>query len=172
MINIPTRRWSRWWMNWPRLANSSKVPLSWFSLITQSHQCQHVQSVRVKIAKSLLLHFFFSASCDVFSLLKHQLQNYSNVVFYLQYGEWWNIWFVSCTELRLRQSVFESKDGELSCSYTSGEQEAPEHQPTLEETVDSLFRRLREKRQTLGLPDNTKVRIKVRTMLLPSGFDT
>ncbi|XP_075891269.1 protein FAM13C [Nelusetta ayraudi] len=59
-------------------------------------------------------------------------------------------------ELRLRQSVFESKDGDLSCSYTSGEQEVPEHKPTLEETVESLFRRLREKRQTLGLPDNTK----------------
>ena len=32
-----------------------------------------------------------------------------------------------------------------------------EHKPSLEETVESLFRRLREKRQTLGLPDNMKV---------------
>lgn len=77
-----------------------------------------------------------------------------------------NIWFVSCTELRLRQSVFEPKDGDLSCSYTGGQQEAPEHQPTLEETVESLFRRLREKRQTLGLPDNTKVRITIRTTFI------
>lgn len=77
-----------------------------------------------------------------------------------------NIWFVSCAELRLRQSVFESKDGDLSCSYTSGEQEAPEHKPTLEETVESLFRRLREKRQTLGLPDNTKVVSRAPAQLL------
>lgn len=64
---------------------------------------------------------------------------------------------VSCAELRLRQSVFESKDDGLSSSYASGQQVAPEHKPTLEETVESLFRRLREKRQALGLPDNMKV---------------
>ncbi|XP_044034144.1 protein FAM13C-like [Siniperca chuatsi] len=62
-------------------------------------------------------------------------------------------------ELRLRQSVFESKeqDGpENICRYGSGQQGASEHKPTLEETVESLFRRLREKRQALGLPDNMK----------------
>ncbi|KAI3365139.1 hypothetical protein L3Q82_010107, partial [Scortum barcoo] len=62
-------------------------------------------------------------------------------------------------ELRLRQSVFESKepDGpENLCRYSSGQQGASEHKPTLEETVESLFRRLREKRQALGLPDNMK----------------
>ncbi|XP_056221487.1 protein FAM13C-like isoform X1 [Seriola aureovittata] len=64
-------------------------------------------------------------------------------------------------ELRLRQSVFESKeqDGAANtdvCRYGSRQQGASEHRPTLEETVDSLFRRLREKRQALGLPDNMK----------------
>ncbi|XP_069373819.1 protein FAM13A-like [Paralichthys olivaceus] len=62
-------------------------------------------------------------------------------------------------ELRLRQSVFESKeqDGpENTLRYSSGQQGASEHKPTLEETVESLFRRLREKRRDLGLPDNMK----------------
>lgn len=62
-------------------------------------------------------------------------------------------------ELRLRQSVFESKDedgAESVCRYVSGQQGAPEHKPTLEETVESLFRRLKEKRRALGLPDNMK----------------
>ncbi|XP_054860676.1 protein FAM13C-like isoform X2 [Amphiprion ocellaris] len=61
-------------------------------------------------------------------------------------------------ELRLRQSVFESKESENTdiCRYSSGLQGASEHKPTLEETVESLFRRLREKRQALGLPDNMK----------------
>lgn len=45
----------------------------------------------------------------------------------------------------------------VSCRYISGQQGASEHKPTLEETVESLFRRLREKRQALGLPDNMKV---------------
>ncbi|KAK5850380.1 hypothetical protein PBY51_001264 [Eleginops maclovinus] len=55
-------------------------------------------------------------------------------------------------EMRLRQSVFESKDPDHQ-SCRTGEQGAPE---TLEETVESLFRRLREKRQALNLPDNMK----------------
>ncbi|XP_008301935.1 protein FAM13C [Stegastes partitus] len=61
-------------------------------------------------------------------------------------------------ELRLRQSVFESKEPENTdvCRYSSGLQGASEHKPALEETVESLFRRLREKRQALGLPDNMK----------------
>ncbi|XP_030019248.1 protein FAM13C-like [Sphaeramia orbicularis] len=63
-------------------------------------------------------------------------------------------------ELRLRQSVFESKEQEGPssdvCRYSSVQQGASEHKPTLEETVESLFRRLKEKRQTLGLPDNMK----------------
>ncbi|XP_028989577.1 protein FAM13C-like isoform X2 [Betta splendens] len=62
-------------------------------------------------------------------------------------------------ELRLRQSVFESKEEDANASgdrYGAGQQGASEHQPTLEETVESLFRRLREKRHALGLPDNMK----------------
>ncbi|KAM9336371.1 protein FAM13C-like [Symphorus nematophorus] len=58
-------------------------------------------------------------------------------------------------ELRLRQSVFESKEHD-GAENVSGQQGASEHKPTLEETVESLFRRLREKRQALGLPDNMK----------------
>ncbi|XP_042253026.1 protein FAM13C-like [Thunnus albacares] len=64
-------------------------------------------------------------------------------------------------ELRLRQSLFESKepDGPENseiCRLASGQQAASEHKASLEETVESLFRRLREKRQALGLPDNMK----------------
>ncbi|XP_055085332.1 protein FAM13C [Periophthalmus magnuspinnatus] len=63
-------------------------------------------------------------------------------------------------ELRLRQSVFESKEDEGQsgdvCRYGNGQQGATEHKPTLDETVESLFRRLREKRQSLGLPENMK----------------
>ncbi|XP_028264345.1 protein FAM13C-like isoform X2 [Parambassis ranga] len=61
-------------------------------------------------------------------------------------------------ELRLRQSVFESKEQGTTeiCRYHSGQQGASEQEPTLEDTVDSLFRRLREKRAALGLPDNMK----------------
>ncbi|KAI4894821.1 hypothetical protein NFI96_016838 [Prochilodus magdalenae] len=66
-------------------------------------------------------------------------------------------------ELKLRQSVEESRgqeNGEPTdvCRYSSGLQEATEqqHKPSLEETVDLLLKRLREKRQTLGLPDNMK----------------
>ncbi|KAM4624543.1 protein FAM13C [Polymixia lowei] len=69
-------------------------------------------------------------------------------------------------ELKLRQSIFELKERgseqpaeehtEL-CRYGISQQGAPEqHKPTLEETADSLFRRLRDKRQALGLPDNMK----------------
>lgn len=43
------------------------------------------------------------------------------------------------------------------CRSISGQQGASEHKPSLEDTVDSLFRRLREKRRALGLPDNMKV---------------
>nr|XP_020472369.1 protein FAM13A-like isoform X1 [Monopterus albus]XP_020472371.1 protein FAM13A-like isoform X1 [Monopterus albus] len=64
-------------------------------------------------------------------------------------------------ELRLRQSVFESKEQDSpqnadTCRVGSRQQGASDHKPTLEETVESLFRRLREKRQALGLPDNIK----------------
>ncbi|KAM4527006.1 protein FAM13A-like isoform 1-T1 [Fundulus diaphanus] len=61
-------------------------------------------------------------------------------------------------EMRLRQSVFESKEPETSdtCRSGSGHQGTSDHKPSLEETVESLFRRLREKRQSLGLPDNIK----------------
>ncbi|KAM8837119.1 protein FAM13C-like [Spinachia spinachia] len=58
-------------------------------------------------------------------------------------------------EMRLRQSVFESKEPEVpDNSFRSGQQ--VEHPPSLEDTVEVLFRRLREKRQALGLPDNMK----------------
>lgn len=61
-------------------------------------------------------------------------------------------------ELRLRQSVFESKEQENTdvCRYSMGQQGVSEYKPALEETVESLFRRLREKRQALDLPDNMK----------------
>ncbi|XP_053197811.1 protein FAM13C-like [Scomber japonicus] len=64
-------------------------------------------------------------------------------------------------ELRLRQSLFESKESDGSensatCRLSSGQQGAAETNPTLEETVESLFRRLKEKRHALGLPDNMK----------------
>ncbi|KAJ3608310.1 hypothetical protein NHX12_025359, partial [Muraenolepis orangiensis] len=66
-------------------------------------------------------------------------------------------------EMKLRHSVFdgndlEGSDGHQSCRYGSSQQGELEqhHNPTLEETVESLFGRLREKRQTLGLPDDMK----------------
>ncbi|XP_061564518.1 protein FAM13A-like [Cololabis saira] len=63
-------------------------------------------------------------------------------------------------EQRLRQSVFETKERETSdgcrSSSGSGQQGPSEHKPTPEETVESLFRRLGEKRQSLGLPEDMK----------------
>ncbi|XP_036428112.1 protein FAM13C [Colossoma macropomum] len=67
-------------------------------------------------------------------------------------------------DLKLRQSVEESRGQENGdptdvCRYSNGLQEATElqqHKPSLEETVDLLLKRLREKRQALGLPDNMK----------------
>ncbi|TRY58161.1 hypothetical protein DNTS_014195 [Danionella cerebrum] len=70
-------------------------------------------------------------------------------------------------DLKLRQSVEESRRHESSqsteiCSTALYQQEAPEpqqpqqHKPSLEETVEALLRRLRDKRQALGLPDNMK----------------
>ncbi|XP_029383574.1 protein FAM13C-like [Echeneis naucrates] len=63
-------------------------------------------------------------------------------------------------ELRLRQSVFESKEQDYgntnACRSGCGQQAVPEHKPTPEQTVESLFRRLTEKRRALGLPDNMK----------------
>uniref|UniRef100_A0A3Q4B431 FAM13A-like domain-containing protein n=1 Tax=Mola mola TaxID=94237 RepID=A0A3Q4B431_MOLML len=56
--------------------------------------------------------------------------------------------------------------GSLSCRYSSGQRAAPEHRPTLEETVESLFRRLKEKRRALGLPDDMKVVLATRRALL------
>uniref|UniRef100_A0A3B3V2U0 Protein FAM13A-like n=1 Tax=Poecilia latipinna TaxID=48699 RepID=A0A3B3V2U0_9TELE len=49
------------------------------------------------------------------------------------------------------------KKKETDLKSGSGQQGASDHKPSLEETVESLFRRLREKRQSLGLPDNMKV---------------
>ncbi|XP_016392294.1 protein FAM13C [Sinocyclocheilus rhinocerous] len=66
-------------------------------------------------------------------------------------------------DLKLRQTFEESRTHENNhstdiCRYTNGQQETPEqqHKPSLEETVDSLLKLLREKRQALGLPDNMK----------------
>uniref|UniRef100_A0A8C1J312 Family with sequence similarity 13 member C n=1 Tax=Cyprinus carpio TaxID=7962 RepID=A0A8C1J312_CYPCA len=68
-------------------------------------------------------------------------------------------------DLKLRLSFEESQKHENNqstdvCRYTNGQQETPEqpHKPSLEETVDTVLKRLREKRQALGLPDNMKVR--------------
>ncbi|XP_037319506.1 protein FAM13A-like [Pungitius pungitius] len=58
-------------------------------------------------------------------------------------------------EMRLRQSVFECKEPEAPENSCRSGQEV-EHPPSLEDTVEVLFRRLREKRQALGLPDNMK----------------
>lgn len=55
----------------------------------------------------------------------------------------------------------ENDEPTSTCRYANGLHEAPEqqqHKPSLEETVDMLLKRLREKRQALGLPDNMKVR--------------
>uniref|UniRef100_A0A8C1TRI0 Family with sequence similarity 13 member C n=1 Tax=Cyprinus carpio TaxID=7962 RepID=A0A8C1TRI0_CYPCA len=66
-------------------------------------------------------------------------------------------------DLKLRLSFEESQKHENNqstdvCRYTNGQQETPEqpHKPSLEETVDTVLKRLREKRQALGLPDNMK----------------
>ncbi|XP_010895965.2 protein FAM13C isoform X2 [Esox lucius] len=75
-------------------------------------------------------------------------------------------------ELKLKQSEVEMKGqkiqgekenndgGSEMCRYGVFQQVAADHQqqskPSLEETVEGLLRRLREKRQDLGLPDNMK----------------
>ncbi|XP_076856727.1 protein FAM13C isoform X2 [Brachyhypopomus gauderio] len=70
-------------------------------------------------------------------------------------------------DLKLKQSVEESRGQENdqptdTCRYSGGPQGATElqplqqHKPSLEETVDALMKRLMEKRQALGLPDNMK----------------
>ncbi|KAJ8365657.1 hypothetical protein SKAU_G00144880 [Synaphobranchus kaupii] len=65
-------------------------------------------------------------------------------------------------DLKLKQSVHELRDERKAlteiCRYNNDLQGAtePQHKPCLEETVDALLKRLREKRQALGLPDNTK----------------
>lgn len=85
--------------------------------------------------------------------------------------------FICSSDLKLRQSVEESRGQENdqpsgTCRYSNGLHEAPEqqqqqqHKPSLEETVDMLLKRLREKRQALGLPDNMKVRPSVATCCL------
>ncbi|XP_028332068.1 protein FAM13C-like isoform X2 [Gouania willdenowi] len=61
-------------------------------------------------------------------------------------------------ELRLRQSVFESteqQDTDMS-RPGCGQQGASEHSPVLEDTVESLFRRLKEKREELHVPEDMK----------------
>ncbi|KAM6951583.1 protein FAM13C [Aplochiton taeniatus] len=68
-------------------------------------------------------------------------------------------------DLKLKQSVFEmkgqtSEENNAICRSGNNQQGALEpqqpHKPTLEETVESLFRRLREKRRALGVPENMK----------------
>ncbi|XP_029104718.1 protein FAM13C [Scleropages formosus] len=66
-------------------------------------------------------------------------------------------------DLKLKQSVEELKEQKKEapteiCRYSSDLQGATElqHKPSLEETVEALLKRLKEKRQALGLPDNMK----------------
>ncbi|KAJ8396025.1 hypothetical protein AAFF_G00025570 [Aldrovandia affinis] len=66
-------------------------------------------------------------------------------------------------DLKLKQSVYELRDQRKVaiteiCKYSGDLQGVaePQHKPCLEETVDALLKRLREKRQALGLPDNMK----------------
>ncbi|XP_061089133.1 protein FAM13C [Conger conger] len=66
-------------------------------------------------------------------------------------------------DLKLKQSEAELRDERRValteiCRYNNDQQGAtePQHKPCLEETVDALLKRLREKRQALGLPDNMK----------------
>ncbi|XP_057215375.1 protein FAM13C [Triplophysa rosa] len=66
-------------------------------------------------------------------------------------------------DLKLKQSFEEthrqddSKTSDI-CRHPNGHQDPSEqqHEPSLEETVETLLNRLREKRQSLGLPDNMK----------------
>lgn len=88
------------------------------------------------------------------------------------------VMLTSSPELRLKQSVEELADqdngkgedsngssngksthhhqGELQIQQQLQQQQQPQR-PTLEETVDSLLKRLKEKRQALGLPENMLV---------------
>ncbi|KAL4640106.1 protein FAM13C [Arapaima gigas] len=66
-------------------------------------------------------------------------------------------------DLKLRQSVEELKEQKKEastemCKYSNDLQAAtePQQKPSLEETVEALLKRLKEKRQALGLPDNMK----------------
>ncbi|XP_055032127.1 protein FAM13C isoform X1 [Misgurnus anguillicaudatus] len=67
-------------------------------------------------------------------------------------------------DLKLKQSYEETQRQDHSettdiCRYTNGHQDPSDqqqHKPILEETVEVLLKRLREKRQSLGLPDNMK----------------
>uniref|UniRef100_A0A4W4DXE4 FAM13A-like domain-containing protein n=1 Tax=Electrophorus electricus TaxID=8005 RepID=A0A4W4DXE4_ELEEL len=81
-------------------------------------------------------------------------------------------------DLKLKQTVEESRGQENSqptdtCRYSGSLQGATElhphqqHKPSLEETVDTLMKRLREKRQALGLPDNMKGTKQERNLVKP-----
>ncbi|KAJ8264404.1 hypothetical protein GJAV_G00148790 [Gymnothorax javanicus] len=66
-------------------------------------------------------------------------------------------------DLKLKESVNEVRNERKVahteiCRYNNDQQGATEsqHKPCLEETVDALLKRLREKRQALGLPDNMR----------------
>ncbi|XP_036396997.1 protein FAM13C [Megalops cyprinoides] len=66
-------------------------------------------------------------------------------------------------DLKLKQSVEEHREERKAapteiCKFNNDPQGATEqqHKPPLEETVDALLKRLGEKRQALGLPDNMK----------------
>ncbi|XP_068162309.1 protein FAM13C-like [Antennarius striatus] len=60
-------------------------------------------------------------------------------------------------ELRLRQSVFDRAElTDLGARSSPAQQGAQEHMPSLEETAESLFRRLQDKRQASGLPDDLR----------------
>uniref|UniRef100_A0AAY4ACW7 FAM13A-like domain-containing protein n=2 Tax=Denticeps clupeoides TaxID=299321 RepID=A0AAY4ACW7_9TELE len=59
-------------------------------------------------------------------------------------------------DLRLKQSVEELRDGERVATVRYQQGEPQQQRPALEETMDALLKRLRDKRQALGLPDNMK----------------
>ncbi|KAJ8361623.1 hypothetical protein SKAU_G00181480 [Synaphobranchus kaupii] len=66
-------------------------------------------------------------------------------------------------DLRLKQSVEQMRAQKMEehadmCRYSGDLQGAPEqsHKPSLEDTLEALLKRLRDKRQALGLPDNMK----------------
>lgn len=80
------------------------------------------------------------------------------------------VYLTLLSDLKLKQSFEETRrqdDCQTTdvCGHMNGHQDPSEqqHDPSLEETVETLLTRLREKRQSLGLPDNMKVRDHLRS---------